>query len=493
MKAITARCLLVFAIVFPALLAGQVPRVAGVFNQGSREAGLSPGVLALVQGGHGTVFGDMAVVTVGGLPAAVLERFAAVPEEGVPDSLRVQLPVELEPGATILVVTTSAGSSEPFDITLQDFSPAVLGFVSEESPVPTNFSCFPLNAADPGDTVTLAMVGLGPTNPVVPTGMTPGAAAPTVASPIIRVGAEQIEVLESVLSPDEVGVYRLTFQLPAAEGEHELLVGIGGRTANPVPIAVGRAIGTITSAWRRRPAAPDSIQLVRTCGVPLIEPTVPGAFGNDPSFFADSPNPPTALGGVTVEITDASGVARLAPLLYVSPVQINYLVPAGTADGFATVKVISADGGVLAGRVQIQPVAPVLFGAALLVRLREGVQTVEVVRPPISVADGIAHNAPNGEDGEPQDGLPIDMGPDTDQVYLVLFATGLRHRSSPGTVSVDIGGFDAPVVYADAQDEFAGLDQVNIALPRTLLGPGDAELLLTVDGIAANIMYLSFR
>jgi uncharacterized protein (TIGR03437 family) len=485
-------CVLAVGVVFPALLAAQTPTVVGVFNQGSREAGLSPGVLAEVEGGPRTVFDESATVTVGGLPAAVLEYIEAVPQERKVETLRIQIPVELDPGPTTLVVSTSAGSSEPFDIMLQEFSPALLGFATPSSAFPIRFTCYPLNPATPGDTVTLAAVGLGPTDPEIPTGMAPADAVPTVTRPSVTIGGVEVEVLESVLSTD-IGVYWVTFRLPTTEGSFELLLRMGGAASNRDVVAIGRAIRNISSAWRRSPAAPESIQLLQSCGSPLIEPAVPGAFSGDPSFFGDSLNPPTSLGGVTVLVTDANGVGRLAPLLFVSPVQINYLIPAGTVGGFATVTTTNSSGTVLVGRVEMQPVAPVLYGAALVVRLRDGVQTVETVLPPIAAADGIAHNAPRSDDGEILDGLPIDLGPETDQIYLVLFGTGLRHRTSPAAVSVKVGEVDVPVLYADKQSEFAGLDQVNIALPRALAGAEEAELLLTVDGVAANIMYFSFR
>ena len=221
---------------------------------------------------------------------------------------------------------------------------------------------------------------------------------------------------------------------------------------------------------------------------------MPGSFGNDPYFAGDALNPQTTLGRVTVLVTDANGVGRLAPLLFVSPVQINYLIPAGTFDGSATVTTTNSDGIVLVGRVEIQPVAPALFGTALLVRLEDGVQTVQAVFPAIAAGEGgIATSAPSPSDGQRFDGLPIDMGPETDLVYLVLFGTGLRFGSSLATVTANIGGVDATVAYAGAQNEFAGLDQVNIALPRSLVGAGEAELQLTVDGTPANIMYLEFE
>src|SRR5260370_23764666 len=58
---------------------------------------------------------------------------------------------------------------------------------------------------------------------------------------------------------------------------------------------------------------------------------------------------PMSLGGVTLAITDSAGVQRSAPLLYVSPSQINFLVPDGVAPGTATFAV--------AGRAAAQTVS----------------------------------------------------------------------------------------------------------------------------------------
>jgi uncharacterized protein (TIGR03437 family) len=96
------------------------------------------------------------------------------------------------------------------------------------------------------------------------------------------------------------------------------------------------------------------------------------------------------------------------------------------------------------------------------VRLRDGVQTVQPLEVPISA----------GQPGS----AAIDMAPDTDQVYLVLFGTGIRYRSSLSNVTVDIGGALASVEYADAQGTFSGVDQVNVRfpLPRPPRGLGFA-------------------
>jgi uncharacterized protein (TIGR03437 family) len=82
--------------------------------------------------------------------------------------------------------------------------------------------------------------------------------------------------------------------------------------------------------------------------------------------------------------------------------------------------------------------------------------------------------------------LPIDLGPETDQVFLVLFGTGLRFHGGLAGVSARLGGVEAPVLFAGAQGAAVGLDQVNLRVPRALAGRGEVELTLRVDGQEAN-------
>jgi len=42
------------------------------------------------------------------------------------------------------------------------------------------------------------------------------------------------------------------------------------------------------------------------------------------------------------------------------------------------------------------------------------------------------------------------------------------------------------VQYAGPQGGYAGLDQVNIRVPRSLAGRGNVDVVLTVDGKTAN-------
>src|SRR5207247_548776 len=69
---------------------------------------------------------------------------------------------------------------------------------------------------------------------------------------------------------------------------------------------------------------------------------------------------PTNLGGVTLSVIDSTGVQRSAPLIFVSPAQINFVVPDGTAAGAANF-IVTKDSGNLTYSGTIQTVAPALF------------------------------------------------------------------------------------------------------------------------------------
>ncbi|NOT58677.1 MAG: hypothetical protein HOP19_00455, partial [Acidobacteria bacterium] len=84
--------------------------------------------------------------------------------------------------------------------------------------------------------------------------------------------------------------------------------------------------------------------------------------------------------------------------------------------------------------------------------------------------------------------VPIDLGVESDQVFLILYGTGLRFRSSMTTVNARVGGADAAVNFAGAQGSLIGLDQANVRLSRTLLGRGEVDIALTADGKTANVV-----
>lgn len=225
----------------------------------------------------------------------------------------------------------------------------------------------------------------------------------------------------------------------------------------------------------------------------LASETIATAFGTSLSTASEPAATlplPTTLAGTTVRVSDSAGSERAAPLFFVSPTQVNYQIPPNTAPGQATVTVTSGNGALSRGTIQIATVSPGLFTAdasgrglpaATVLRVRgDGTQSFE----PIAQFDPVSSKF------QP---VAIDLGPATDQVFLILFGTGIRHRSALTGVTARLGGTDAEVLFAGAQGGFVGLDQINLRLPRSLAGRGEVDLELTADGQAANTVRISLR
>jgi uncharacterized protein (TIGR03437 family) len=87
---------------------------------------------------------------------------------------------------------------------------------------------------------------------------------------------------------------------------------------------------------------------------------------------------------------------------------------------------------------------------------------------------------------------PIDLGVDT-PVYLSLYGTGIRNRSSVDNVTVLINGVSVPVLYAGPEPGCGGLDRVDVALTLNLRGSGESAIMLTVDGQTANTVTINVQ
>jgi uncharacterized protein (TIGR03437 family) len=60
-------------------------------------------------------------------------------------------------------------------------------------------------------------------------------------------------------------------------------------------------------------------------------------------------------------------------------------------------------------------------------------------------------------------------------------------------VGCRLGGADSEVLFAGAVADFAGLDQINVRIPRSLIGRGDVDVVLTADGKTANTVRVQIR
>ncbi|MGE3434176.1 MAG: putative Ig domain-containing protein, partial [Blastocatellales bacterium] len=199
---------------------------------------------------------------------------------------------------------------------------------------------------------------------------------------------------------------------------------------------------------------------------------------------------PTELAGASVTIRDSQGASIRAPLFFVSPNQINYLMPPGLANGVATVTVINGNGVAVESLTEIKAVAPGLFsanasgsGAAAAVALRIRANGQQVYEP-VARYDAQTQKFVL---------LPIDLSNSAEQVYLILFGTGIRHHGSLEDVMIEIGGTQLPVAYAGAASGLAGVDQVNVLAPASLRGRGEQTITLRVSEEASNGVNLRFQ
>jgi uncharacterized protein (TIGR03437 family) len=275
------------------------------------------------------------------------------------------------------------------------------------------------------------------------------------------------------------------------------------------PVAAGSQTGTLTFATNDPARANITIQLagngggtVRSLasvsaasfsGPTLASEAIVAAFGQNLATrleVATTLPLPTSLAGTTVKVRDSAGVERNAPLFFVSPGQVNYLIPANTAVGSATITTTSGDGTVSTGAVNIAPFAPGLFtanangqGVASAVALRVRTNGTQVFEAISRFDSGQNRFVP----------VPIDLGPEGEQVFLILFGTGIRFHGNLQSVSAKLDNLVSEVAFAGPQGGFEGLDQVNLRLSRTLIGRGEIDLILTVDVKTANTVRVHIR
>ncbi|MBI1764094.1 MAG: hypothetical protein HYR56_21930, partial [Acidobacteria bacterium] len=258
--------------------------------------------------------------------------------------------------------------------------------------------------------------------------------------------------------------------------------GAGGYTTSyniglsSVPDSVA-GIASVSAASFTAALAPDSIAALFGTGLATT------------TAAATSASLPTDLGGVQVMVLDANGVRRAAPLFFVSPTQINFQLPAATSAGPATIYVQRSGAVVGQGSVTVSTIAPGLFAAnasgqgvaaAVVLRVKDGVQSFEPVAQ---------FNAATSR----FEAVPIDLGGASEQVFLIAFGSGIRNRSGLAAVTATLGGASAEVSFAGAQGSLTGVDQVNLRIPRSLMGRGAADVLLQVDGKSANTVTINVK
>lgn len=238
--------------------------------------------------------------------------------------------------------------------------------------------------------------------------------------------------------------------------------------------------GTITSvsgANYRAIVAPDSI--VSGWGTNLATSTASGTV----TASGSSLMLPTSLDNTQLNLVDSMKASFTPSLYLVSPSQINYVLPANTALGAATLTVETQGSGAQ-GPVLVSNVSP---GIITVDGSGNGVPAAQVVT--VSSSQQLTFTSP----AQTGTNTPAPISLSSGQVYLMLYGTGIR-RHSLNPVIATVNGVSVPVPYAGAQSQFPGLDQLNVGpFPTSLAGSGSQNLIITVDGVPANTVQIAFQ
>src|ERR1035437_8266464 len=200
--------------------------------------------------------------------------------------------------------------------------------------------------------------------------------------------------------------------------------------------------------------------------------------------YVNEPLPlPTSVANVGVIVKDAAGSTREAQLYFISANQINYVVPDQTSAGTATVTVTKNGQTVGSGTIQVAAIAPGIFAAN---GNGQGAASAEAVKYPAQTWQFTAACPAVGSCVT----VPFDVGTAATPVYLELYGTGIRGTKS--SVTATIGGAAAAATWG-VQSQYPGMDQVNLLVPTSLAGRGDVDVVIAVDGMAANTVRVNIK
>src|SRR5262245_3863244 len=225
----------------------------------------------------------------------------------------------------------------------------------------------------------------------------------------------------------------------------------------------------------------------------IAKNSIVAAFGTQLATGAQAATPgqplPTTLLSTSVTVNDT-----LAQLFYVSPGQINYLVPPNIADGDAQVVVTMTAGNgdqiISSGQMKIAPFTPAIFTAGASGSGPPAAVTGRVNANGVFVVDPTAPIEPDPVNPGQFLPAPIDVGTPQLPAFLILFCTGAVNAPA-GSVKAVIGGMEVTPTFVGMAPEFFGLDQINVPIPVELKGRGIVDLSIVTNGVSSNTVIVN--
>jgi uncharacterized protein (TIGR03437 family) len=207
---------------------------------------------------------------------------------------------------------------------------------------------------------------------------------------------------------------------------------------------------------------------------------------------------PTELGGTKVEVN-----GRRAGLSFVSPNQVNYVMPDETEVGTAMVVICASDGTISEGTVQVRAVAPVI-AAANPVNIAnnfggEGVAAGVLQRVQVNGTSSFESTFQFNPATNSNVTRPINLGPEGERVFVSLFFSGLGNvQNTDGNAAngvaehfrLLVGGVTHLPTFVG--EIGPGQAQLNAELSRALIGAGLVNVVITGQGFGSNLVELEF-
>ena len=165
-----------------------------------------------------------------------------------PTQINAQLPFEVLGDRVAVVVSTAAGKSRPFILTLATSAPGILtqGPAGKGRAPIFGPNLAPLEALTPGEPMIFYATGLGPTDPPVLSGNPGSAVEPfnrVTTIPEVFVGEAPARVISARLAPGRAGIYEVSV-VPQTPATDRLWIRSRGRLSNiaDVPVRPGQNV-----------------------------------------------------------------------------------------------------------------------------------------------------------------------------------------------------------------------------------------------------------
>jgi uncharacterized protein (TIGR03437 family) len=238
-----------------------------------------------------------------------------------------------------------------------------------------------------------------------------------------------------------------------------------------------------------KPASPVIVNAASLAAGPLAPGMLASAFATALAATTEVPpgaGPVPTLGGLAVSILDSAGEQWPGGILYVSPEQVNFLIPAGVSVGPAQITFKSQTGAGKTATVELQRASPGLF-----------IAESDGEGPPVGYAfpgtssEAVALYGKNPATGRLEP-VPVAWGP-SDGLFLKISGTGMRQLPGTAVMTARIGGVAVEVTELTSDPAVSGLDQLMIGpIPIQLAGRKNVPLLITAEGKTANVAIVSF-